>query len=68
MPFSVSQGRHGIMILESMAVMSSPKQDNNTILIQDHPVAQVKLPRSQSEHTAVWSESLGFTVAVVQQC
>lgn len=56
------------MILESMAVMSSPKQDNNTILIQDHPVAQVKLPCSQSEHTAVWSESLGFTVAVVQQC
>ncbi|KAL3969691.1 TSPY-like 2 [Sarotherodon galilaeus] len=34
-------GRHGIMILESIAVMSSPKQDNNTILIQDHPVAQV---------------------------
>lgn len=71
MPFSVSQGRHGIMILESMAVMSSPKQDNNTILIQDHPVAQVKPPCSQSEHTCdprVWASQLPWCSNVKDLC
>ncbi|XP_030613668.1 integrin alpha-4 [Archocentrus centrarchus] len=34
-------GRHGIMMLEGTAVMSSPRQDNHTVLIQDQPVAQV---------------------------
>uniref|UniRef100_A0A3Q4N2Y5 Integrin alpha 4 n=1 Tax=Neolamprologus brichardi TaxID=32507 RepID=A0A3Q4N2Y5_NEOBR len=55
-------GRHGIMILESMAVMSSPKQDNNTILIQDHPVAQVKPPAANQNtllcDPRVWASQL----------
>lgn len=34
-------GRHHMMTLESTAVMSSPKQDHHTILIQDQPVANV---------------------------
>uniref|UniRef100_A0AAX7VW98 Integrin alpha-2 domain-containing protein n=1 Tax=Astatotilapia calliptera TaxID=8154 RepID=A0AAX7VW98_ASTCA len=46
-------GRHGIMILESMAVMSSPKQDNNTILIQDHPVVLVEAVFTQKPSAMV---------------
>ncbi|XP_022059328.2 integrin alpha-4 isoform X2 [Acanthochromis polyacanthus] len=34
-------GRHGIMLLESTARMSSPRNDSHTIIIQDQPVAQV---------------------------
>uniref|UniRef100_A0A3B4ZUC7 Integrin subunit alpha 4 n=1 Tax=Stegastes partitus TaxID=144197 RepID=A0A3B4ZUC7_9TELE len=33
-------GRHGIMLLESTAMMSSPRNDSNTIVIQDQPIAQ----------------------------
>uniref|UniRef100_A0A3Q1C9Y5 Integrin alpha-2 domain-containing protein n=1 Tax=Amphiprion ocellaris TaxID=80972 RepID=A0A3Q1C9Y5_AMPOC len=33
-------GRHGIMLLESTAMMSSPRNDSHTIIIQDQPVAQ----------------------------
>uniref|UniRef100_I3JIG4 Integrin subunit alpha 4 n=1 Tax=Oreochromis niloticus TaxID=8128 RepID=I3JIG4_ORENI len=58
-------GRHGIMILESTAVMSSPKQDNNTILIQDHPVAQVKKNPAANQSTLlcdprVWASQLSL--------
>ncbi|KAK2905830.1 integrin alpha-4 [Channa argus] len=34
-------GRHGIMMLESTAMMSSPKEDPHTVLIQKWPSAQV---------------------------
>ncbi|KAM9850441.1 integrin alpha-4 [Aulostomus maculatus] len=34
-------GRHSIMMLESTAVMSSPKADHHTILVQEQPVALV---------------------------
>ncbi|XP_028249714.1 integrin alpha-4 isoform X2 [Parambassis ranga] len=34
-------GRHGIMILESTAMMLSPKSDPHTVLIQGQPLAQV---------------------------
>uniref|UniRef100_A0A3Q0SRR6 Integrin alpha 4 n=1 Tax=Amphilophus citrinellus TaxID=61819 RepID=A0A3Q0SRR6_AMPCI len=43
-------GRHGIMMLEGTAMMSSPRQDNHTVLIQDQPVAQVK-PRADNQNT-----------------
>ncbi|KAM4561430.1 integrin alpha-4 [Fundulus diaphanus] len=34
-------GRHAVMMLESTAIMSSPREDPHTILIKDLPVAQV---------------------------
>lgn len=34
-------GRHSVMILESTAMISSPREDPHTILIQEQPIAQV---------------------------
>ncbi|KAM9342286.1 integrin alpha-4 [Pholidichthys leucotaenia] len=34
-------GRHGVMMVESTALMSSPRQNRHTILINDQPVTQV---------------------------
>lgn len=34
-------GRHAIMMLESTAIVTSPREDRNTVLIKDQPVAQV---------------------------
>ncbi|XP_053184061.1 integrin alpha-4 [Scomber japonicus] len=34
-------GRQGIMTLESIAMMSSPREDPNTTIIHEHPLAQV---------------------------
>ncbi|KAK2840066.1 hypothetical protein Q5P01_013806 [Channa striata] len=34
-------GRHGIMMLESTATVSSPREDPHTVLIQKDPIAQV---------------------------
>lgn len=45
----LSQGRHGIMMLESTAMMTSPREDAHTSLIQEHPVAQVQ--HSASNHS-----------------
>lgn len=43
---SLSQGRHGIMKIESTAVMSNPKADPHTILIHGQPLTEVKPTRS----------------------
>ncbi|XP_041857597.1 integrin alpha-4 isoform X2 [Melanotaenia boesemani] len=34
-------GRHAVMRLQSTAIMSSPREDPHTLLIQDQPIAQV---------------------------
>ncbi|XP_029980884.1 integrin alpha-4 [Sphaeramia orbicularis] len=34
-------GRHGVMVLESTALMTSPKEDHHTTLIQTQPMTQV---------------------------
>lgn len=39
---SLSQGRHGIMKIESTVMMLNPRDDPHTILIHGEPVAQVK--------------------------
>ncbi|KAM6946036.1 integrin alpha-4 [Aplochiton taeniatus] len=36
-------GRHGIILLESTGLMTSPREDSDTILIQPRPFAQVVL-------------------------
>ncbi|KAM9709420.1 integrin alpha-4 [Menidia menidia] len=48
-------GRHGIMILESTAVMSHPREDPHTVLIQGQPAAQVDVEAvfTQKPSTAV---------------
>lgn len=46
---SLSQGRHGIMKIESTAVMSNPKADAHTILIHGQPLTEVK-PTSANVH------------------
>lgn len=48
------QGRHGIMMLESTAVMSSPREDPHTVLMQGLPFTQVT-QNSQSGWTAQWT-------------
>lgn len=39
---SLSQGRHSIMMLETLAMISSPREDRHNILMQKQPAAQVK--------------------------
>lgn len=39
---SLHQGRHGIMKIESTAVMSNPKADPHTVLIHGQPITEVK--------------------------
>lgn len=48
-------GRHGVMRLESTALMSSPRADPHTVLIQDQPVTQVLVEAvfTQKPSTAV---------------
>ena len=38
---SPSQGRHGVMRLESTALMSNPRESPHTVLIHEQPAAQV---------------------------
>lgn len=47
---SLSQGRHGVMKIESTAVMSNPKADPHTILIHGQPLTEVN-PASGNIHT-----------------
>ncbi|XP_069563018.1 integrin alpha-4 [Brachyistius frenatus] len=50
-------GRHGIMMLENTAMMSSPREDPHTILIQGQPISQVVVE-------AVFTQKLSMIVKI----
>lgn len=52
----VFQGRHAVMMLESTAIVTSPREDSHTVLIKDQPVAQVKY---EILKTVLYSNSSG---------
>ncbi|KAK6315274.1 hypothetical protein J4Q44_G00148030 [Coregonus suidteri] len=39
----LSPGRHGVMLIESTGIITSPREDPHTILLQQIPIAQVVL-------------------------
>ncbi|CAB1328736.1 unnamed protein product [Coregonus sp. 'balchen'] len=51
----LSPGRHGVMLMESTGIITSPREDPQTILLQQIPIAQVVLEAhfSQKPQAAV---------------
>eukprot|EP00063_Salmo_salar_P045811 XP_014020646.1 PREDICTED: integrin alpha-4-like [Salmo salar] len=39
----LTPGRHGVMLIESTGIITSPREDPHTILLQQIPIAQVVL-------------------------
>lgn len=58
------QGRHGIMKIESTAVMSNPKADPHTVLIHGQPLTEVK-PTSGNIHIQDDEERI-FLIIIIE--